>query len=182
MAVYRKPSNLPTCLRMRSDRKPFNDAKVRQAFKAAVTTPGDPDRRVRGPGRHRPRYAHRPGLRGLTISTRPEPKRDVAKAKQLLADAGYPDGLKVTLTTQQASPVPAMATILKEQLAEAGIKVDIKLMPTDVYYGADNTWLEADFAITDWGSRAYPQPYLDLAYVSGAKWNESALVDKELDT
>ena len=111
----------------------------------------------------------------------PEPTRDVAKAKQLLADAGYADGLKVTLTAQQISPVPAIATILKEQLAEAGINVDIQLVPSDVYYGADNLWLEADFAITDWGSRAYPQPYLDLAYVCNAKWNESHWCDKELD-
>ncbi len=54
-------------------------------------------------------------------------------------------------------------------------------MPTDVYYGADNLWLEADFAITDWGSRAYPQPYLDLAYTCSAKWNESHWCDQEID-
>ncbi len=105
----------------------------------------------------------------------------MAKAKQLLTEAGYGDGLKITLTAQQISPVPAIATILKEQWAEAGINAEIQLVPSDVYYGADNLWLEADLAITDWGSRAYPQPYLDLAYVCTAKWNESHWCDKELD-
>jgi peptide/nickel transport system substrate-binding protein len=42
-------------------------------------------------------------------------------------------------------------------------------------------WLQVDFAITDWGSRATPQPYLQLAYMSGAKWNESHWSDPELD-
>jgi peptide/nickel transport system substrate-binding protein len=42
-------------------------------------------------------------------------------------------------------------------------------------------WLEADFAITDWGSRPYPQPYLDLAYTCDAKWNESHWCDEEFD-
>jgi peptide/nickel transport system substrate-binding protein len=180
LAVYQAPSNLAYVARMRSDRKPFDDNKVRQAFKLAVDrqailTAAFEDLGVTG--RDTPIG---PGFKAYYLDT-PEPKRDVAQAKKLLADAGYPNGLNVTLTTQQASPVPAMATILKEQLAEAGINVDIKLMPTDVYYGADNTWLEADFAITDWGSRAYPQPYLDLAYVTGAKWNESHWSDKELD-
>jgi peptide/nickel transport system substrate-binding protein len=50
-----------------------------------------------------------------------------------------------------------------------------------MYFGAENMWLEVDFAITDWGSRAYPQPYLDLAYVSTAQWNESHWSDPELD-
>ena len=154
ITVYQKPSNLAFVLRMRSDRKPFDDNKVRQAVKAAVDrqailTGAFEDLGVTG--RDTPIG---PGFAAYYLDS-PEPVRDVAKAKQLLADAGYPNGFKVTLTAQQTSPVPAMATILKEQLAEAGIEVDIKLTPTDVYYGADNTWLEADFAITDWGSRAY---------------------------
>ena len=77
--------------------------------------------------------------------------------------------------------MPAMATIMKEQMAEAGITIDIQLVPPDVYYGADNLWLEADFAMTDWGSRATPQSYLDLAYTCAANWNESHYCDPELD-
>ncbi|GAG25520.1 unnamed protein product, partial [marine sediment metagenome] len=87
----------------------------------------------------------------------------------------------ITLTAQQASPVPAMATILKEQLADAGVTVEIQLVPPDVYYGADNLWLEADFSITDWGARAAPQNYLDLAYTCSAKWNESHWCDLGID-
>jgi peptide/nickel transport system substrate-binding protein len=50
-----------------------------------------------------------------------------------------------------------------------------------VYYGADNLWLEADFSITDWGSRAVPQNYMSLAYTCDAAWNESHWCDAEVD-
>jgi peptide/nickel transport system substrate-binding protein len=109
----------------------------------------------------------------------PEPKRDVAKAKALLKEAGA-ENLQITLVAQNSFDVPKIATVWKEQLAEAGVKVDINVVPVDTYY-QDDGWLQVDFGITDWGSRATPQPYLQLAYVTGAKWNESHWSDPELD-
>ncbi len=180
LAVYEKPSNLAYVIRMRSDRKPFDDNKVRLAFKAATDRSAILAAAFEGLGVTGRDTPFGPGYGDFYLDV-PEPTRDVAKAKALLAEAGYPDGLSITMTTQQTSPVPAMATIWKEQLAEAGIKMEIQLVPVDVYYGADNLWMEADLAITDWGSRAYPQPYLDLAYTCGAKWNESHWCDQEVD-
>lgn len=180
VVVYEKPSNTSYVTHMRSDRKPFSDVKVRQAFKLAVDRSAILAVAFEGLGATGRDTPFGPGYGDFYLDV-PEPKRDAAAAKALLAEAGYPDGLKITLTAQQMSPVPAIATILKEQLAEAGITVEIQLVPSDVYYGADNLWLEADFAITDWGSRAYPQPYLDLAYTCAAKWNESHWCDQELD-
>jgi len=180
LIVYQKPSNTHYVVHMRSDRKPFSDVRVRQAFRAAI------DRKaiLHGSfedlgvtGRDTP---FGPAYADYYLDV-PEIERNLAKARWLLSEAGYADGLTFTLIAQQASPVPAMATILKEQLAEAGVTVDIQLVPPDVYYGADNLWLEADFSITDWGARAAPQNYLDLAYTCGAKWNESHWCDPEVD-
>ncbi len=109
----------------------------------------------------------------------PEPKRDVETAKQLLAEAGYSGGLDITLYAMNLSPVPTIAQIWREQLAEAGVNVDIQIVPSDVYYS--ELWLEVDFGITDWSPRPYPQHYLDLAYVTGVVWNESHWSDPELD-
>jgi peptide/nickel transport system substrate-binding protein len=165
---------------MRSDRKPFSEVRVRQAFRAAIDRRAILDGAFQGLGVTGRDTPIGPAYADYYLDV-PEPKRDLARARRLLAAAGYASGLKVTLTTQQSSPAPAMATILKEQLAEAGVTVEIQLVPPDVYYGADNLWLEADFAITDWGARATPQPYLELAYTSGAQWNESHWSDPELD-
>jgi len=180
LVVYQKPSNFHYAIRMRSDREPFSDERVRQAFHAAIDRKEILEGAFEGLGVTGRDTPIGPAYSDYYLDV-PDIERDVEKAKKLLAQAGYADGLTVTLTTQQSSAIPAIATILKEQLAEAGVTVDIQLVPPDVYYGADNLWLEADFAITDWGSRAAPQSYLDLAYTCDANWNESHFCDPELD-
>ena len=180
LVVYQKASNFHFAIRMRSDREPFGDVRVRQAFRAAVDRKEMLDGAFEGLGVTGRDTPIGPAYGDYYLDV-PEVKRDVDKAKSLLAEAGYGSGLTVTLTTQQSGAMPAMATIMKEQLADAGVTVEIQLVPPDVYYGADNLWLEADFAMTDWGPRATPQSYLDLAYTSDANWNESHYSDPELD-
>jgi peptide/nickel transport system substrate-binding protein len=180
LVVYQKPSNTHYVVHMRSDRKPFSDVRVRQAFRAAIDRKAILDGAFEGLGVTGRDCFIGPAYADYYLEV-PELPRDIAKARRLLAEAGYASGLKVTLTAQQASPIPAMATILKEQLAEAGVSLDIQVVPSDVYYGADNLWLEADFAITDWGARATPQPYLSLAYTCNARWNESHWCDPQVD-
>jgi peptide/nickel transport system substrate-binding protein len=180
VTVARKTSNFHFVIRMRSDRGPAKDVKVRQALKAATDRSAILQTVALGygsPGRDTPIG---PAYGDYYLDV-PEPKRDVVKAKQLLAEAGHPNGLQITLTTQNSVKVPDIATVWKEQLAEAGITVKIELVPVETYYGANNLWLEADFAITDWAARPYPQPYLTLAYITGAVWNESHWSDPELD-
>jgi len=178
--LYRKPSNTHYVLRMRSDRPPANDVRVRQALKAATDRSAILEGAIGGLGVTGRDTPIGPSFGEFYLDA-PEPERDLEKARQLLTEAGFADGLNITLYTQETSPVPFIATIWKEQMAEAGVNVEIQLVPPDVYYGADNMWLEVDFAITDWGSRPYPQPYLDLAYTTEALWNESHWSDQELD-
>ncbi|HRO23000.1 MAG TPA: 4-phytase, partial [Promineifilum sp.] len=62
-----------------------------------------------------------------------------------------------------------------------GVDVEISVEPESVYY-ADDGWLEVDLGITGWGSRPYPQFYLDVMLVSDAIWNESHFSDEEFDS
>ncbi len=88
--------------------------------------------------------------------------RDVAQAKQLLADAGYADGLKLQiLITQVLAATVPMAELIKAQLAEIGI--DLEIVQRDLatfveeYAGEDAT---AQLAISWWAG--YSDPYLIL--------------------
>lgn len=180
VVVYQSPSSSSYVIRMRSDRGPASDVRVRQALKLATDRNAILQGAIGGLGVTGRDTPVSPGFKEFYLDV-PELQRDVERAKQLLAEAGYPDGFTITMYAQELSPVPAIATIWKEQLADIGVTVDIQLVPSELYYGAENMWLEVDFAITDWGSRAYPQPYLDLAYVTTAQWNETHWSDPELD-
>ncbi len=52
-------------------------------------------------------------------------KLDVAKAKALLAEAGYPNGFEIKLMCKNASPLPEIAQSVQQTMGLAGIKVNI---------------------------------------------------------
>jgi len=108
------------------------------------------------------------------------PPRDPEGAKALLAQAGYPDGLDMTLYVPNLADRVALAELLAAQWQDAGIRITIEPQEEAVYY-ADNGWLEVDLGITPWGARPVPQVYLDLYLKTGAQWNESHFSDPELD-
>jgi peptide/nickel transport system substrate-binding protein len=178
IVVATKTGNFHYAIHLRSDRKPADDVRVRQAIKLATDRQAILDTVALGMGTIGHDTPIGPSYGDFYLNA-PDMERDVEKAKALLAEAGYPDGVTIELATMNALSAPAIATVWKEQLAEAGITVDIKTMPVDVYY--TDVWLESDFGITDWGGRPYPQPYLQLAYMSDSPWSSSHFQDKELD-
>ena len=69
---------------------------------------------------------------------------DVEKAKELLAQAGYPDGFSFTITyaTEYEHPYGDMAAVIQQQLAQVGITVELNPIEwaswyTDVYQGRE---------------------------------------------
>ena len=57
------------------------------------------------------------------------------KAKQLLADAGYPDGFKTTIACVQAHT--DMLAIIKEYLIEVGIDMELQVLEGSVFNGVN---------------------------------------------
>ena len=115
----------------------------------------------------------------------PRPKaRDVAKAKSLLAEAGFPNG--ITLPTlyysQQMAEVPTYFQVLQQSVKDAGITLPIEERPTDGYFQFRTG--ESDlskgkyhkFAMTAVGAR---NPGISLfrmrnAYVESGHWSGPA--------
>jgi peptide/nickel transport system substrate-binding protein len=167
-------------IRLRSDRPPGNDPRIMQALKLATDRQAIYQLVLQGFGEIGRDSPVGPLYRQYYSEDTPLPERDVEAARSLLTEAGYPEGIQLTLHTPDTGNRPNLAVVLKEQWAEAGIDVDVVVEPESVYYGEDG-WLEVDLGITGWGSRPYPQFYLDVMLTCGAKWNESHYCDQEFD-
>ena len=174
------PTNGFDLVRLRADRAPGNDPRVIEAMKLATNREeifGLVQQGYGAIGNDTPIGPLYDRYHAEAISP---PARDVAQARELLADAGYEDGLELVLHVPDTGNRPDLATVLQSQWAEAGIDVEISVEPESVYYG-DDGWLEVDLGITGWGSRPYPQFYLDTMLACGAQWNEAHYCDERLD-
>jgi peptide/nickel transport system substrate-binding protein len=180
LILLQVPTNGFDLVRLRSDRAPGDDPRVMQALKQATDRDAIFDLVLQGYGEIGRDSPIGPLYSQYYTEETPLPERDVNAARDLLTAAGYPDGLELTLHTPDTGNRPDLAVVLKEQWAEAGVEVDVVVEPESVYYG-ENGWLEVDLGITGWGSRPYPQFYLDVMLTCDAKWNESHFCDQEFD-
>jgi len=174
------PTNGFDIIRLRTDREPGNDPRVIEALKLATDRTAIWDGVQRGLGAIGRDSPIGPVFTQFYSEATPIPERDPEAARQLLTDAGYPDGLELDLHVPNTGGRPAFATIIQQQWAEAGIDVNILLEPESIYYGEGN-WLEVNLGITGWGSRPTPQFYFDVMLECDAIWNESKFCDAELD-
>jgi peptide/nickel transport system substrate-binding protein len=177
-------------LRLRADRAPGNDPLVREAFRLATDRQAIFDRVQLGFGAVGRDAPISPIYGAVYSESTTLPARDPAAARELLTQAGYPDGLDMTLYVPNSGDRVALAQTFASQWEEAGIRVTVEPQEESVYY-ADNGWLEVDLGITGWGSRARPGFYLRTMLHSeaipvageeiGLRWNESHFADAELD-
>jgi peptide/nickel transport system substrate-binding protein len=104
--------------------------------------------------------------------------QDIEKAKALLAEAGYPDGLELELAVPDGDFRTDLAQVYKEQAALAGITVDINILPSDAFW---DQWQQWPFSVTGWNGRIPATANINLALRCGAAWTESYYCNEELD-
>lgn len=165
---------------MADDREPFSDNRVRLAFKYTM----DPEilaKACQGTLGDTIFYNETPIVNGLKQYMEiPFRGRDIEKAKELLAEAGYPDGLSVEFFYASDHPYGTdIAQTLKELAAPAGIELDLKGFPRDIYLSQH--WMNGPMLLTGWGVRVDPSMLLMLAYHSEGPWNESHIDNPKVD-
>ncbi len=84
---------------------------------------------------------------------------DVDKAKALLAEAGYPDGLDVTLGISEDAS--AIAEVLQAQWAEAGIRAELEVLPPNANNYVTRTY---PFVLDSYSGRQSPLQALEVLY------------------
>jgi peptide/nickel transport system substrate-binding protein len=140
--VVAQPAVTVETLLFRVDRSPFRARRVRRALHLALDRPALVARDLRGWGEPASQLAS-PGTVGFAPRLR-APDRDVAEARRLLGEAGYPRGLHATLEYREGRQCGE----LRRQLAEAGFALTLQPRPwgevlgrvrsgqAQLYYGA----------------------------------------------
>jgi peptide/nickel transport system substrate-binding protein len=178
--VLKAPSGNYQPIVMKSDMKPFDDVRVRQAFKAAVDRQTFVQAVTQGFGQ--PAADHPIAAFALPDIAKhvPIPKRDVDRAKRLLAEAGYPNGLDVTLWASEGRAGMVESAVTFQEMAKpAGIRVTIQKTPISTYW--DEVWMKRELCTSNWTTVPTIDKALTQAYHSEAKWNESFFTSPELD-
>ena len=106
-----------------NSKKPFDDARVRKAIAYAVDVEKAVKSAYKGTGLVAEGF-FTPTVEGFNNNVELI-KYNLEKAKELLAEAGYPDGFKTTIMTDNTQERIDIATIFQSQLAAVGIDVEI---------------------------------------------------------
>jgi peptide/nickel transport system substrate-binding protein len=154
LAVERKKSDLSTPFVMNTQAAPFDDVRVRQAFRLIVDRPAMIAQAFGGSAKLgndvtdllAPDYV---------ADTFPQRAQDIEQAKSLLKAAGH-DGLNVELNT---SPIGVgavdMSQVFAEQAKAAGVTVKLKQIDPSQFFTPQTGWLSYPFSVSIGGS-----PYL----------------------
>jgi len=176
------PSARTNVLRMRSDKAPWTDHRVRKALKLC---------------QHREKIRHLvqmgEGEIGSDVHVCPShpeycpqnpPKFDPRRAKSLLEEAGYGKGLDAQLAYAKSRPdIRTHAHVLQNDAARAGFRIQLQEIP---FHDYQRKHMQFDLAITPWAHYPLGITALKLAtQVSetgrSGPWNDTRWVDVEFN-
>ena len=155
---------------MRTDIAPFNDVRVRQAISMGIDRDAIVENYYKG-NAYVDAWPVLPGLPGYT--PRDQMPADVAqlyeyhpdKAKQLLADAGYPNGITFECNVPATAPADIEhLTLLAEQWKTAGITVNMNVMEAGLWTSQAFSFTYKNSFYTWWGNT---EPTSAMAYANG---------------
>lgn len=119
--------NLVQAIYLNNQAKPFDNQLVRQALCYAIDRQGIMDMVADGHGTAVGSSIYPAFTKYFVPELVDKYPHDVAKAKELLAQAGYPDGFDMTISVpNNYQPHMDTAEVVAEQLREAGINVTIQ--------------------------------------------------------
>ncbi len=147
--VFQKPSSSLSYIGFNTQKAPFDDARVRQAISMLVDRQEIIDGIYEGFGIEA-RGPIAPGIFGHNDDL-PLIEKDVEKAKQLLADAGYADGFKTTIWTNDSDQRTDTAIMLQHVLKEVNIDVEIEQLEWGAYLAKTSAG-EHDMFILGWSN------------------------------
>jgi peptide/nickel transport system substrate-binding protein len=157
---------------MRVDKAPFNDVRVRQAFRFIVNRAQLISAALDG-------YA----FAGADVSSPYDVdydmslhrEQDIAQAKQLLQAAGQSNLAVELVTSPAATGMVQMATVLAQQASKAGVTINLKQVDPSTFFGPN--YLQWPFSQDFWNYSPYlaqvAQSLLPTSPFNETHWSDS---------
>ncbi|HXX82998.1 MAG TPA: ABC transporter substrate-binding protein [Casimicrobiaceae bacterium] len=169
---------------MNATHKPFDDARVRRAIELAIDKKAMVELALFGYGT--PTHTMIPPGHPFYNNDLKIGAPDIAEAKKLLAEAGYPNGFDITMYTPVGRPTrERIGLATREMLKPVNIRVDIQRVPWDKFIN------EVEGKQAFYVDGFYSRPTIDASiypwYHSTGSWNttlwnyKDAEMDKILD-
>jgi peptide/nickel transport system substrate-binding protein len=177
LQLYKVGSAQCALLKFHVDQKPWDNPKVRMAMRLGLDNAAFIQLALRGYGtlgqdvhvaQVLPDYGKVPNV-----------ERNIEKARQLLSEAGYPNGFATELAVpSDIGWIVAQCQTAVEQWKAIGANVKLNVMPGAEYW---NVWTKVPFGCTIWYHRPLGVMLLNLAYRTGVPWNETGYANPEFD-
>ena len=175
--VYEAATAATAVVQMIITEPPFDDPKVRLAMRHGIDSDVIVQRSVQGlglAGEHHFVCPIHPAYAPL-----PKMERDPEMCRQLLAEAGYPDGIDIEMACK-ADPAWEIAAVqvMVEQYAECGIRCSINNMPSAQFW---EIWDKAPLGFVEWAHRPLATQVLSLGFRTGVPWNPTGWSNADFD-
>jgi peptide/nickel transport system substrate-binding protein len=149
MGLYRTEGLAVEYVGFNTKKKPLDDVKVRKAISHAI----EREAIIKGVYNNVGTLANvamSPKVYGHSKEVKPY-NYDLNEAKKLLKEAGYENGLELTLLTSDRKERINMAEVIQSQLKGIGVNVEIQVMEYGAYIEMANNG-EHDLFIGGWGN------------------------------
>ena len=177
LQIHEIPTGSTAVARMKVTRKAFTDRRVRKAMRLAID-PAAVVAAVRS-ARTSPAEHHHMAPIHEDYPSLPRVGQNLREARQLMAEAGWPQGFSTELNVNRDPPWNReLAQAMQGMWSRIGINVRLNVLPGAQFW---ESWDQTDFGLTPWAHRPYALQILNLAYRSGQPWNDSEYSSSTLD-
>ncbi len=180
-------STLGQFIAMRVDTKPFDDIRVRRALNMAVNKQEivsayyNENAEILGYPQHLDFAGYYEPLEAMPDSVKELFTYNPAKAKQLLAEAGYPNGFSFKVQVCSCSPDHMdLLPLVAAYLDKVGVKIEIQPLEYGAFLSAMTSKKHAAGYMLSKG-HTNPTATIRSTFVSGQTWNPSIWSDPAYD-